>query len=180
MVPSDDPRFAGLNPAVHEPRVVIRNNGLESLQAISIMYGTDGFKQRMFAWNGHIGSGLTAEVKLTHLIDMRPGANTFTVKLGDPNGRKDKNPLDNVKSTAFTAADLLGTRFTLRLRTAAGNGGWLHLESTRGRVLMRLSDTEETWFEQEIQPGGFFGSDGEKLAEGGSQIAQRDNGTTLA
>ena len=139
MVPSDDPRFAGLNPAVHEPRVVIRNNGLESLQAISIMYGTDGFKQRMFAWNGHIGSGLTAEVKLTHLIDMRPGANTFTVKLGDPNGRKDKNPLDNLMSTTFTAADLLGTRFTLRLRTAAGNGGWLHLESTRGRVLIDRS-----------------------------------------
>jgi CRP-like cAMP-binding protein/uncharacterized membrane protein YdbT with pleckstrin-like domain len=27
----------------------------------------------------------------------------------------------------------------------------------RGRVLMRLRDSEEVWFEQEIRPGGFFG-----------------------
>lgn len=28
---------------------------------------------------------------------------------------------------------------------------------TQGRVLMRLRDSEEMWFEQEIKPGGFFG-----------------------
>jgi CRP-like cAMP-binding protein/membrane protein YdbS with pleckstrin-like domain len=34
----------------------------------------------------------------------------------------------------------------------------LHLFTVaRGRVLMRLRDSEEVWFEQEIRPGGFFG-----------------------
>ena len=49
MVPSDDPRYAALNPAVQEPRIILRNNGSDPLAAISIRYGTDGFLPRMFA-----------------------------------------------------------------------------------------------------------------------------------
>ncbi|MBK8500018.1 MAG: hypothetical protein IPL52_14660 [Flavobacteriales bacterium] len=57
IVPSDDPRYAALNPAVQEPRIILRNNGSDPLAAISIRYGTDGFLPRMFAWTGHLGSG---------------------------------------------------------------------------------------------------------------------------
>lgn len=136
MVPSDDPRFAALNPAVHMPRVIIRNAGTDPLAGISIRYGTDGFLPRMFAWTGHLASGAAEEVVLPHLIDMRPGTNTFTVVLGDPNGRKDKNKANNTLSTTFTAAPALGSPITVRLRTPIGNGGTLRVESTRGPVLL--------------------------------------------
>ena len=138
IVPNDDPRYAEFNPAVHRPRVVIRNDGSDPLQGISIQYGTEGFRQRMYAWTGRLATGSTIEVELPHLIDMTPGLNTFTVKLGDPNGRKDKDPEDNIRSVRFSPADLLGSPITVRVRTG-GAGGWLLLESTRGPVLMERS-----------------------------------------
>lgn len=134
MVPSDDPRFAAFNPAVQQPRVVIRNAGTDPLEGISIRYGTDGYLPRMFAWTGHLGSGASAEVVLPHLIDMRPGTNTFTVVLGSPNGRKDKNKANNTLSTTFTAAPALGSALTFRVWTSADAGGWVTLENTRGPV----------------------------------------------
>lgn len=160
VVPSDDPRYAAYNPAVHEPRVVIRNLGTEALVAISIRYGTTGFQERMFAWNGRLGTGASAEVTLPHLIDMLPGVNTFSVTLGDPNGRKDRNRSNNTLTTTFTPADLLGTRFDLRLRTTKGTGGWLHLESTRGRVLVHrawsASASDTILFEEVDAPVGSY------------------------
>lgn len=139
MVPSDDPRFAAFNPAVQQPRVIIRNAGTDPLEGISIRYGTDGFLPRMFAWTGHLGSGASAEVVLPHLIDMRPGTNTFTVVLGSPNGRKDKNKANNTLSTTFTAADAYGEEITMRLSMPQGNGGSLRLENTRGPIPLEWS-----------------------------------------
>ncbi|MFN3876006.1 MAG: hypothetical protein ACK4L7_08870, partial [Flavobacteriales bacterium] len=134
IVPSDDPRHASRNPAVQEPVVVIRNNGTEPLMGISIRYGTLGFKPRMFAWTGRLGQGAAAEVTLPHAIDMLPGENTFIVKLGDPNGRRDRNPGDNELRTEFTSVDHWGSPLTVRLRSGRGSGGSLRLESTRGAV----------------------------------------------
>ncbi|MBK8500017.1 MAG: hypothetical protein IPL52_14655 [Flavobacteriales bacterium] len=53
---------------------------------------------------------------------MRDGSNTFTVTLGDPNGRKDQRPADNTLSVPFlAAADSAFTgRIRFRLRTAGG------------------------------------------------------------
>ncbi|MBK9176416.1 MAG: hypothetical protein IPM46_08750 [Flavobacteriales bacterium] len=160
IVPSDEPRYAEHNPAVHAPRVVIRNEGTDPLVGISIRYGTEGFPARMYAWTGHLASGASAEVKLTHLIDMHPGLNTFTVKLGDPNGKKDRDPQDNARSGVFTAADTHGGPITLRLRTPANNGGSLRLENTRGPVPVEWNwpsgaDTvrRET---VELTPGSYF------------------------
>lgn len=137
LAPSDDPRYAARNPAVHEPRIIIRNKGTEPLEGISIRYGTVGFRQRMYAWTGRLPMGATTEITLPHLIDMAPGLNTFSVTLGDPNGKKDRNRADNTLSTAFTAADCWGSPLTVRLRTRPGNGGALRIESTRGLVALQ-------------------------------------------
>ncbi len=140
MVPTDDAQYAELNPAVHAPRVVIRNDGTDPLMGISIQYGTDGFLQRLYAWTGQLATGGTAEVTLPHLIDMKPGTNTFTVVLGHPNGRKDKNKANNTLSTTFTAAPVLESPLTVRWRVPAGVGGSLRLENTRGPLPL-----ERTW-----------------------------------
>ncbi len=106
------------------------------LLVLVVVYTFGQFLPRMFAWTGHLASGASEEVLLPHLIDMRPGTNTFTVVLGDPNGRKDKNKANNTLSTTFTAAPALGSPLTVRLRTPIGNGGTLRVESTRGPVLL--------------------------------------------
>lgn len=153
MVPSDDERYAELNPAVHEPRIVLRNKGSMPLSGISIRYGTEGFLPRMFAWTGHLGSGASTVVELPHLIDMRDGANTFTVTLGDPNGRKDRDKTNNTLSTSFTSADLCDGPITVRIRVPRGLGGWARLESTRGPILLDRSWSAgpDTVFTEEIE-----------------------------
>lgn len=132
LVPSDDPRFAELNPAVVEPRFILRNNGLEPLRGISVRYGTEGFQPRMYAWTGLLGSGASIEVTLPHLIDMRAGSNTFSITLGDPNGKRDGNKADNTRTTSFSSAPVLSGALTARWRVPAGTGGRLSIENTRG------------------------------------------------
>lgn len=135
LIPTDDPVQGMHNPAVHEPRVVIRNQGSDPLDMISITYGTDGFKQRMFAWNGRLRFGMSDTVVLPHVIDSKPGTNTFRVRLGDPNSRNDKWKADNELTTAFTAAPVLDSVLILQLRTnKAPEHNSLQLASTRGRV----------------------------------------------
>lgn len=140
IVPSDDPAHAELNPAVQEPRIVLGNRGTETLSGISIRYGTLGFKPRMFAWTGRLAPGATTEVQLTHLIDMAPGLNTFSVSLGDPNGRKDKNKADNTRTATFTAAPVLASPLTVRVRVPAGSSGRCFVENTRGPLPL-----DKTW-----------------------------------
>ncbi len=132
MVPSNDPRYSDLNPAVHEPRFILRNKGADPLRGISVRYGTEGYQPRMFAWTGLLGSGASIVVQLPHLIDMQPGANTFTITLGQPNGKRDANKADNTRSTTFTAAPILDGRITARWHIPAGVGGALRIENTRG------------------------------------------------
>ncbi len=135
LLPTDEPAYASYNPAVHEPRIVIRNQGSDPLEMISITYGTDGFKQRLFAWNGRLRFGMSDTVVLPHVIDSKPGTNTFRVRLGDPNSRNDKWKADNELLTNFAAAPVLDSVLILQLRTnAAPDHNSLRLASTRGRV----------------------------------------------
>ncbi len=132
IVPNADERYAAFNPAVHEPRIILRNVGTDPLAAISIRYGTEGFLPRMFAWTGHLPSGASIEVKLTHIIDMVPGDNIFTVTLGDPNGRKDRNKANSTLSVHFHSADVISPDATVTWRTDGRAGGHIELLNVRG------------------------------------------------
>ena len=132
MVPNADERYAAFNPAVHEPRIVLRNAGTDPLAAISIRYGTEGFLPRMFAWTGHLPSGASIEVKLTHIIDMVPGDNIFTVTLGDPNGRKDRNKANSTLSVHFQSADVISPDATVTWHADGRAGGHIELLNVRG------------------------------------------------
>lgn len=159
IVPSDDPRYADHNPAVHEPRILLRNAGTDPLEGISIKYGTEGFLPRMFAWTGHLGSGASVEVVLPHLIDQRPGTNTFTVSLGDPNGRKDQDRTNNTRTSTFTSAPVLVAPLTVRWRVPAGVGGTLRLQNTRGPLPLDRSwraGPDTVWQEVVELPNGSY------------------------
>lgn len=135
LLPSDDPRHARLNPAVHEPRVVLRNNGEAPLDLLLIRYGTEGFRERSYVHARRIAFGATDTVTLPHLIDMKPGRNTFTVSVHEPNGHKDGWKHDNALRSTFTAADVLDSVLIVQLRTnAEPQHNAISLASTRGRL----------------------------------------------
>lgn len=137
LIPSDDARYARINPAVHEPRVVVRNLGSRPMDMVLIEYGTDGFRKRRFVHGKRLRFGEADTVTLPHLIDMKPGLNTFTVTVSKPNGKKDAWKHDNTMRSVFTAADALDSVLVVQLRTnAEPQHNSLVLSSTRGRAYL--------------------------------------------
>lgn len=117
LLPNDDPRFGRMNPAVHEPKVVVRNMGNQPMDLVMLEYGTEGFPMRRHIHNKRLRFGEADTVQLPHLIDMKPGLNTFVVTLSKPGGKKDGWVGDNVLRSTFTAADVLDSIIVVQLRT---------------------------------------------------------------
>lgn len=137
LIPNDDPRYARLNPAVHEPRVVVRNMGSSPMDMVLIEYGTEGFPKRRYVHGKRVRFGECDTVQLPHLIDMRPGLNTFTVTVSKPGGRNDKWKHDNVMRSTFTAADVLDSVLIVQLRTnAEPQHNAFGIANTRGHAFL--------------------------------------------
>lgn len=137
IVPSDDPAHAQFNPAVHEPRVVVRNAGTDFMDMVLIEYGTEGFPMRRFVHGRRLRPGQQDTVQLPHLIDAAPGLNTFIATVSRPGGRRDRWKEDNTLRSTFTAADALSDRIVLQHRTGPDPAGEeIALTTTRGRVIL--------------------------------------------
>ncbi|MCB9182713.1 MAG: peptide-N-glycosidase [Flavobacteriales bacterium] len=119
LIPNDDPRYGRFNPAVHEPQVVVRNLGSEPMDMVLVEYGTEGFPMRLFVHGKRLRFGESDTVMLPHLIDMKPGLNTFVAKLSKPGSHKDAWKGDNVMRATFTAPDMLDSVLVVQLRTNA-------------------------------------------------------------
>lgn len=112
-VPNNEPGYMRLNPSCFEPRVVIRNMGSEPLQAVEIVYGTEGFPFKTYIWTGNLGFYESAEVVLPGDIDFKPGKNTFSVQLNLAEKRKDAWEADNTLQSEFDAAVQLPEKMLL-------------------------------------------------------------------
>lgn len=137
LLPNDDRRFGRMNPAVHEPQVVVRNMGNQAIDLVMLEYGTEGFPMRRHIHSKRLRFGEADTVMLPHLIDMKPGLNTFVVKLSKPGGKKDGWMGDNVMRSTFTAADVLDSVIVVQLRTnAQAEQNSFRLANTKGHVFI--------------------------------------------
>jgi hypothetical protein len=117
IAPTDKQEHGRFNPACFSPRVVIRNLGKDNLRSLNIKYGTEGFDQRIYDWQGELGFNKTAMVVLPGKIDALPGENHFTVSLDRPNGKKDGWKGDNERTVTFTAPMTLPNKMILKYKT---------------------------------------------------------------
>jgi len=97
--------------------IQIRNLGKEHLKSLIITYGTDGFAKKTFTWKGDIAFNKTTTIALPRDIDYKQGSNTFTVKINNPNGKKDAWIADNTLSSTFLPPPVLPQKIILQLLT---------------------------------------------------------------
>lgn len=105
------------NPAISQPRIIIRNLGRQTLTSLQISYGTDGFNRRTHTWRGSLAFNQATVVVLPGNIDSRAGENRFTVELSSPNGKTDAWTGDNLMSTSFMSPRLLPRQMVVHFRT---------------------------------------------------------------
>ncbi len=117
MVPSDKDIYKRMNPVGDNPKIIIKNNGKNALQKLTIKYSTNGFPLQTFTWNGNLLFNQTAEVELKGIIEMKDGINKFVVNLINPNDKKDEYEKDNNLTSTFVKPPVYNNNFILYIRT---------------------------------------------------------------
>ncbi len=83
------------------PYLTIRNNGLETITSMDIVYSYNGNQQTM-NWTGNLTSMQTEVVALPY-FGSQNNNNSITVELVDPNGQTDEDPTNNELSSSYVA-----------------------------------------------------------------------------
>ena len=83
------------------PYLTIRNNGLETITSIDIIYSYNGNQQTM-SWTGNLTSMQTEVVALPY-FGSQNNNNSITVELVNPNGQTDEDPTNNELSSGYVA-----------------------------------------------------------------------------
>ncbi len=117
VAPTSKQQYLRSNPAIAQPRIVIRNLGRKSLTSLHISYGTEGFARKSYEWKGNLSFNQTATLVLPGVIDSKPGANNFVAEISQPNGKADGWSGDNKMTSSFTAPPLLPEQFVIRYKT---------------------------------------------------------------
>lgn len=107
------------NPIAGQPVIVIKNNGVKDLSSLKINYGSRGFKAKTFHWKGNLGFNEETEILLPGFVDAVPGDNYFTVKLSEPNRKRDEFENDNAMGALFSKAPVHTGNLVLALKTNA-------------------------------------------------------------
>lgn len=105
------------NPTGFNPRIKIRNLGIENLRSLEINYKTIGFKDRTFNWKGDLGFYEAAIITLPGDILAKSGKNTFAVTLSTPNGVEDEWDGDNNLESEFDDIPTLPSKIVVDFLT---------------------------------------------------------------
>lgn len=101
------------------PTILLRNDGLETLQRLDITYGVVDGDSNSYQWDGSLSTFETIELVLPS-ISVAPEDldNELYVKLQAPNGSDDPTLYNNERMRNFTLAPRIGGReFDLAIRT---------------------------------------------------------------
>lgn len=84
------------------PTIIIKNNGIDTLQNLTINYTLDAGNTATFNWTGVLNSGQTSSITLPVINGVSTGNHNFVVEVLNPNGSADLNAANNQKSVSFT------------------------------------------------------------------------------
>ncbi|AFD06715.1 peptide-N-glycosidase F-related protein [Solitalea canadensis] len=117
VVPSSKYGHKRANPAVANPKVLIKNLGKNEITNLEMIYGTEGFSKKQFKWAGKMPSGKSVLISLPGVIDAKKSTNQFYAKVVKVNGKKDAYEADNFIKAPFEAAPLNAEKLIFYLHT---------------------------------------------------------------
>lgn len=100
-----------------EPRVIIRNQGVEPVTSATIYYHVNEGAEASYEWTGNLDFMETAEVALPSVSFDLLNENTFYAITVNPNGIPDDYPRNDTLAQPFTRADITPLVVKLMLRT---------------------------------------------------------------
>ena len=104
LSPTDKNEYSRFNPVCNTARVMLRNNGSDTLKSIHLKYGIAGIDTLNYNWNGRLSFFETFEIPLdlSQDIDYVDSVKyTFFVEVSNPNGKEDENPSNNISKSYF-------------------------------------------------------------------------------
>jgi hypothetical protein len=117
VIPSKKKTGLRSNPACANSQILIRNNGQNPLEKLTINYGTNGFSEKKYLWKGKLNPGNQTLIQLPGTIDANKGDNTFIVTLSNPNGKTDEFAADNKMASHFEKVSVHGKDLVLVFKT---------------------------------------------------------------
>ncbi|MBT1698347.1 choice-of-anchor J domain-containing protein [Fulvivirgaceae bacterium PWU4] len=89
------PGLVTCNPVII-PRIIVQNVGNVDISRFKVEYAVNGGVVQSYTENITIGDGTETEISLPQLL-LKPGANTLSVNIADPNDVADETPANNLQ-----------------------------------------------------------------------------------
>ena len=140
MIPSDKKIYSRMNPACFNAKIIVRNNGNQTITHLNIQYGTRGFQAKNFVWKGELKSGIVDTIQLPGEIACAKGQNTFQVNVSRVNDKRDVYPKDNQLVSDFQSPPRHGNELIFFMQTnKQANQNAYKLINAAGKVLYQRS-----------------------------------------
>ncbi|MCX6225668.1 MAG: peptide-N-glycosidase F-related protein, partial [Bacteroidia bacterium] len=117
IAPSADDNFSRMNPVSCQPRILVKNNGIETLKSLKVEYGLAGQKPMVFTWTGQLEFGKITEIMLPGILQTAKSQDLFTAMLSKPNNRTDEYAGDNRMTSVMIAPPVYPDKFLLVCKT---------------------------------------------------------------
>lgn len=135
--PSDYVEYGRLNPVCVEPKIIIENNGKETITKMRIKFGVIGKSEEIYEWTGSIEYLEELEVELPHIA---PGifsqGNSFFAELSEVNGSEDEYGKNNKKVSNYQVVPHIQGDIIINMRTnLASNETKWYLKDESGTTI---------------------------------------------
>ena len=135
--PSDYVAYGRLNPICIEPKIIIENNGKETITKMRIKYGVVGKEEEMYEWTGTINYLAELEIELPHIA---PGVfsqgNSFFAEILEVNGSVDEYEKNNKQVSNYEVAPHIQGDIIINMRTnLASNETKWYLKDETGVII---------------------------------------------
>ena len=118
MVPNNNKFYNRMNPAVKNPQIVVKNLGRDNLKKLKVeWFENEGAVRHTILWTGDLPFNKMAVITCTGKIESPLLKNRFTVKVSEPNGRKDAWEGDNVLNSEYGSLPVLPEKMILQYLT---------------------------------------------------------------
>lgn len=154
IVPGSTDEYQRKNPVCNDPTIVIRNNGAETLESLTITYGIIGGAEQTYQWTGSLAPNYKEQVVLPVAnadFWVGDGSNEFYATVSQPNGTEDMYADNNTAKQYYTLPDLINEPFQLKLYTNSRPEDFdLTVTDLYGNVVFERHDFEASTLYSEI------------------------------
>jgi hypothetical protein len=144
LSPTKDQMFGHFNPVCANPRIIIKNNGITTLNSVLITYGMQSGPQNTYIWHGNLNFLDADTVTLPQFYwNGSNGQLVFQASVSEPNGGADEYSGDDIMYSYIPLTQKMPDRFIILIKTnLAANENAYTLKDIYGKVLYKRGNMQ--------------------------------------